>query len=355
MAHIINNWNGLLEAVKRDDEKKSDALVWTADIRVEKGNLIIPTKAIKPFKSDFRNGDGTHSISPEFDNGHVTLDLSDRAITQMCGRLNIPPRYLKRKMTEAAWHVVDPVIRDDLEKHGDRVLLRLKGTSVRAVLSKKYTRLNNVDIFEDLARLVSERTEVRSMHLDADGVWIKALFEGLDFIGADGVKYHVGMMIGNSEVGSRSVTVEPFIYRLSCTNDLVVMQDDKFRQRHIYVDRAQLRLGLRKAIAASVRAGDEMADQIELAINEEVEDPLAVIEKVAKKARYSQKFTDEVKERWQDEQRSNKWGVVNAFTAAAQGLEGDRRVDVERMAGNLMTAADITRAKVPAPTATDLN
>jgi hypothetical protein len=355
MTRHITNWNGVLENVRKDDENKSDALVWTSEILVEKGHLIIPTKYVKSFTSDFRNGHKTNVVAPAFENGNVVLTLSDRAITQMCGRLNIPPRYLKRKMTEAAWHVVDPVIRDDLEKHGDRVLLRLKGTTVRAVLSKKYTRLNNVDIFEDLAALVAERTEIRSMHLDSDGVWIKALFEGLDFVGADGVKYHVGMMIGNSEVGHRSVTVEPFIYRLSCTNDLVVVQDDRFRQRHIYIDRAQLRLGLRKAIALAVRAGDEMADQIELAINETIEDPLAVIEKVAKKARYSQKFTDEVKERWEDERRENKWGVVNAFTAAAQTLEGDRRVDVERMAGNLLVAPDLTRAKVPAPVTTDLN
>jgi len=94
-----------------------------------------------------------------------------------------------------------------------------------------------------------------------------------------------------------------------------------------------------------------MVDQIELACQEEIEDPIAVIEKMAKKARYSQKFTDEVRNAWQEERASTKWGVVNAFTQAAQTLEGDRRVEVERMAGTLLVAPDITRAKVTPATA----
>lgn len=341
------NWNATLEGIRRDDERKSDAIVWTNDIRVEEGNLLVPSRYIKSFVSDFRNGDRTNVVLPSFDNGEVKLDLSDRAITQMCGRLKIPPCYLKRKMGERAWNVVDTVIRDDLERHGDRVLLRLKGTTVRAVLSRKYTRLNNVDIVQDIVELVGEKGLVKSVHLDSDGIWVKALFEGLDFVGADGQTYHVGMMVGNSEVGNRSVSVEPFIYREVCTNDLVVSWDDAFKHRHIYIDRAQLRMGLRKAIAAAVKAGDEMVDQIELACQEEIEDPIKVIEKVAKKARYSQKFTDSVKESFQGEPMKSKWGVVNAFTHAAQNLDGDRRVEVERLAGNLLVAPDILRFKMP--------
>ena len=76
---------------------------------------------------------------------------------------------------------------------------------------------------------------------------------------------------------------------------------------------------------------------------------------MAKKARYSQKFTDTVKESYEGEPMANKWGVINAFTAAAQNLEGDRRVDVERMAGHLLIAPDITRFKMPTQVADSTN
>ncbi len=41
-----------------------------------------------------------------------------------------------------------------------------------------------------------------------------------------------GVMIGNSEIGFAQVTVEPFLYRLPCTNDVILTEGTGFRHRH---------------------------------------------------------------------------------------------------------------------------
>lgn len=358
-----DTWEGVLDAIRRDDTNKMDASVRTESIEVVEGRLLIPRNAIKEFRSDFtRPFDAPDSSTFEPPESNVdgspdlvALSLSDHALTQIAGRLEIPARYLKRKYKEGAWSVVDIAIRDDLDRHAGRVLIRLKGYTVRAYLSSKYVRLNNHEVFEDVAEIISTHTSLRSFHLDSDGVWLKALFPALSWDGPDGTTYRLGMMLGNSEIGSRSVTCEPFIYRQVCTNDLVVQTDEMFSHRHIFIDRAQLRMGLRKAIAAAVKAGDEMAERIEKAAAEEVEDPKDLIEKIASKARYSQKFTDTVKQSWEAEPVNSKWGVINALTNAAQTLEGDRRVEVERMAGSLFLARDLRSTRVPTTPASDLN
>lgn len=341
----IINWQDALETIRKQDEAKGDALVRTEEIKVQEGQIIVPSRAIIPFKSDFRNGTPSRLFGSG--NDEVVLGLSDRAVTQMCGRLEIPPRYMKRKMDERAWNVVDTIVRDDLNRHGQRLLLRTIGTQIRAVLSEKYVRLNDADVVSDIVEIVQARAQVRWGHIDTDGIWIKATFPDLKFTGPDGSDYFCGMILGNSEIGDRSVSCGPFIYRKVCTNDMVIVHADAFEHRHIFVDRAQLRYGLKKAIAAAVREGDTFADQIQMAMSESVEDPLDVIDQIAKKVRYSKELTDTVKASFQIEPMPNKWGVANALTRAAQTLEGDRRVEMEWLAGNLMAAPDVRRMKLP--------
>jgi len=347
------NWTEVLESIRTQDVAKGDALVRTEEIKVDEGRIVVPSRAVIPFKSDFKNGSAPRAFGQG--EGDVVLGLSDRAITQMCGRLDIPPRYLKRKIEERAWGVVDRVVRDDLDKHGQRLLLRTIGTQIRAVLSDKYVRLNDFDVVSDIVEIVQGRTEVRSSHMDENGIWIKATFPDLKFQGPDGSGYFVGMILGNSEIGDRSVSCGPFIYRAVCTNDMVIVHDEAFDHRHIYMDHAQLRYGLKKAIAAAVREGDTFADQIQMAMSAAIEDPMDVLDRIAKKARYSNQLRDTVKASYQIEPMPNKWGLVNALTRAAQTLEGDRRVEMEWLAGNLMVAPDLARVKLPTIETTSSN
>jgi len=45
-----------------------------------------------------------------------------------------------------------------------------------------------------------------------------------------------GIMIGNSEVGMGSVSVEPFVFRKPCTNDLIVSRE-KVSGTRIFISR----------------------------------------------------------------------------------------------------------------------
>ena len=53
----------------------------------------------------------------------------------------------------------------------------------------------------------------------------------------------------------------------------------------------------------------------------------------------SQKLTDEVVARYVAEPEPNRFGVINAFTAAAQTLAPLQRIETERFAGTLLEAS----------------
>ncbi len=63
-----------------------------------------------------------------------------------------------------------------------------------------------------------------------------------------------GVMVGNSEVGAHSVSVEPFVFRLACTNDLIVTEERIFRHAHLRVSQDKLTHGLTGAISKAFAA-----------------------------------------------------------------------------------------------------
>ncbi|PYJ65406.1 MAG: hypothetical protein DME76_18270, partial [Verrucomicrobia bacterium] len=69
-----------------------------------------------------------------------------------------------------------------------------------------------------------------------------------------------------------------------------------------------------------------------------VVDPVEVIRKIAEERKLSQKLTDEVVSSYLIEPDPNWYGVINAFTNAAQKLGPLQRIDMERFAGTLLEA-----------------
>ena len=71
---------------------------------------------------------------------------------------------------------------------------------------------------------------------------------------------------------------------------------------------------------------------------EPIPDPVETIRKIAKARKFSQKLTDEVVSSYLIEPKPNRFGVINAFTNAAQKLAPLQRIEMERFAGTLLEA-----------------
>ncbi len=71
---------------------------------------------------------------------------------------------------------------------------------------------------------------------------------------------------------------------------------------------------------------------------EPIPDPVEAIRKIAEARKFSQKLTDEVVSSYLMEPESNRFGLINAFTNAAQKLGPLQRIEMERFAGTLLQA-----------------
>ena len=259
--------------------------------------------------------------------------LSELATSQLCERLGIPATYYRRLPPEMKATVAN----FDLKRMSERfLLLRGKGTHVRAVLSGEYVAYNNSAIAETVESLLrSEGLQIKSFVLEETNCFLKIVSEEL-VEPLSGLK--AGIMIGNSEVGMGSVSVEPFVFRKSCTNDLVVTQEKAFRHAHIHFTPSELTRRMAEAIGDGFMVAAQLLDAFLKGKDDPIVDPLAVIRRIAENRKMSQKLSDEVVARYVAEPEPNRFGVINAFTAAAQTLAPLQRIEMERFAGSLLTA-----------------
>lgn len=260
--------------------------------------------------------------------------LSELATGQLCERLGIPAPYYRRLPPQMKATVAN----FDLKRMSERpFLLRGKGPHVRAVLSGEYVAYNNSAIAETVESLLrSEGLQIKSFVLEETNCFLKIVSEEL-VEPASGLK--AGIMIGNSEVGMGSVSVEPFVFRKACTNDLIVTQAKAFRHAHIHFTPNELTRRMAEAIGDGFLVVSRILDAFLQTRNDAVPDPLAVIRKIAEQRHMSQKLTDEVVARYAAEAEPNRFGVINAFTAAAQTLAPLQRIETERFAGSLLEAS----------------
>jgi hypothetical protein len=305
-------WNEVAASIIDDDRGKWDRKVSAEQVWVSQSGTLIA----------MNGGPAPDSFS-----------LSDLATTQLCERLAIPPAYYRRLPTEMKATVAN----FDLKRMSERqFLLRGKASHVRAVLSGEYIAYNNSAIAETVETL-----------LRSDGLWIKAFVLQethcfLKIISEDLVEpmsgLKAGIMIGNSEVGMGSVSVEPFVFRKACTNDLIVTQEKAFRHAHIHFTPNELTRRMAEAIGDGFLVASQVLDAFLKAKDDPIADPLAAIRKIAEERKLSQKITDEVVARYATEPEPNRFGLINAFTRAAQSLAPLQRIEMERFAGRLLTA-----------------
>jgi hypothetical protein len=114
-----------------------------------------------------------------------------------------------------------------------RMVRTLDGTA-RAFLSDRYRRIDNAEIAEATLPILSEMQDVKveSCEITDSRMYIKVVCPRIEIEVKKGDPVQAGIVISNSEVGLGSVNVQPLVYRLVCTNGMIV-PDEGVRKYHV--------------------------------------------------------------------------------------------------------------------------
>jgi hypothetical protein len=304
------DWKSVSEKIVQDDQNKWDRQV--------SGKELVVTEA-----------GALRVLNGQAEAPAVTL--SETATAQLCQKLEIPVRYYRRLPAEMQALVANY---DLNRQNGKSFLLRGKSDWVRAFLSAEYVAYNNAEIAETVQGLLGKGAlTINSFVLEETHMFLKIVSEEIWDV-ETGLK--AGIMIGNSEVGMGSVSVEPFVFRKPCTNDLIVSREKSFRHAHIHLTAFELTGRMAEAVSQGFQVASSVLDSFLKTREVKVVEPLEVIRQIAEERKLSQKLTDEIVSGYLAEAEPNWFGVINAFTRAAQGLAPLQRIEMERFAGTLL-------------------
>jgi len=178
------------------------------------------------------NDDGKFIVDGLNDNFNVNY-IAHQQIGQY---LEIPSRYYDKMRTES------PVLLSQNVNHWlhingnqpERRMLRTLDGNLRAFLSDRYRRIDNVAVAETVLPVISqmEGAKVESCEITEEKMYIKVVNPRIQAQVKVGDMVQAGIVISNSEVGRGSVSVSPLIYRLVCSNGMIA-QDNQLRKYHI--------------------------------------------------------------------------------------------------------------------------
>lgn len=293
------------------------------------------------------------------DGGTAGGTVKDHAHGQIAARLGIPSAYYKRMQQENPT-LLDANVQSWFYRKPERRMIRTIDGRVRAFLSDRYRRMDNIDLMahavlpalsggiQGLTFQVASLTDER-LHLNA-------LLPGLAAEIKVGDIVQAGIQIKNSEVGSGALTVTPRVWRLVCLNGLLVnvgamsrhhvgrKADEEvyeiYQDDTLAADDAAFFLKVRDAIrAALTEASFEtiVAQLRETVTGEKIADPVATTTLLAQRFALNDTEGARLLRHLAEGGDFSRWGAINAVTASAKQADTfDRQAELETVGGALV-------------------
>lgn len=307
---------------------------------------------------------GTPIMNWKTEDEEFSSILTRHARGQLAARTGIPKRLMDRLLATPEYHGnLADLVNNIHRTEPKNTLVRTLDGDVRALLSDRYRRIDNLDIMGAVMPVLQERPDmqVRAHNLSENHMHFQVFFPTLKAEIGLGDVVTAGLTITNSETGTSSFKSELGLFRLVCLNGLIVntslkryhvgrkMGGDEatelFSDETLAADDHALMLKVRDIVRGSL---DEVAfmrhvEEARTAFGIELVRPVAAVEEITKRTGIGEGARDRVLELLLDsstpgvqEAGKTMWGMINALTAYAKEQEFSKAIDIEREAGKLM-------------------
>lgn len=317
-----------------------------------KHDLVVPCKRLGMEAT----GDGVQFL---VDGG--PSDLQQHAHQQLGGILGIPAAYYSRMLQEQPKLLADNV-NTWLDSRNDRRMVRQYlphgdgQVLTRAILSDRYKRIDHDDVLLASMPMLQEAgkeygLQVASSQVTDRSLYLKVSYPKLTGEVAKGDVVQMGIVVRNSEVGSGSFSVTPYLVRLACLNGMVVQTDAK-RRAHVgrqveedgvvnwqddtrRADDRLLQLQMRDAIRAMLQPATihKLCDDMRQTTERRLEgDVVEAVEVLAKRSGLRQEEKSLALRHLIEGADLTQWGLANAVTRTAEDVDDyDRATELESL------------------------
>jgi Domain of unknown function (DUF932) len=289
--------------------------------------------------------------------GMEIMPATAHAHGQMASKLNIPKVYYDRMKSQSPHLLADNVNHWLEQRPAETGLIRTLRGQMRAFLSNRYRIVDNHDILEmvipELAEMGSG-IKIASCQVTDEKMYLKVINTDLEAAISVGDPVQAGFILSNGEIGNSSISIEPFIYRLVCTNGLI-LKDHRQRKNHagratesadLYasdtlqaIDEAfklKVRDLVRNAISITTFQ-TAVADLQGAKSNLITGNPVKAVELTAKAIGLTENESGSVLTHLIRAGDLSQFGMLNAVTRTAEDTESyDRATEIERLGSSVL-------------------
>ncbi|MHC4138767.1 MAG: DUF932 domain-containing protein [Planctomycetota bacterium] len=274
-------------------------------------------------------------------NGNNRFSITRPCHSQIAERLEIPTKYYHKMKSESP-ELLARNVNTWIRKAEKDFFIRGLDAYVRALLSDRYKVMDHIDIlYCALNELQSHDAEIEDCFLSETEVNVKVKSNKLrDFVRHKDDLLIGGFLLTNSETGHKALRLEPRLFRVQCSNGMVI---EEFKTRQVHLGNGDdgsdemVYLSIRKSINELFgRFGDiiqSLRETTEIKIN----NPQRVINNVVEHYRLSETQKENILMAFGAESEYDKYGIANAVTRAAQMEESwEGSIELEKLGGRLI-------------------
>ena len=196
MKQGLKSIENLYEELMRQREMRKDLIADTRSLiaNTEKGKTIITVNT------------GTDLLD---------YQVTEIAHRQIAERLNIPFKYYERMRTDFSM-LLDANINGWLKLKSEKRMLRTLDGNLRAFLSNRYRRLDNLELVDHILPVITQMKNctIASCDITETHLYLKVINKSMKAEITKGDIVQAGFVVSNSEIGLGALKVEPLVYRL---------------------------------------------------------------------------------------------------------------------------------------------
>jgi hypothetical protein len=303
--------------------------------------------------------DGITTMSVSTGDDILSYPVSDVSHRQIAERLSIPFKYYERMRMDYP-ELLDSNINGWLQKNPEKRMLRTLGGKLRAFLSDRYRRLDNLELVDHVLPVIAQMKgcSIESCDITETHLYLKIINKTMKAEVVPGDIVQAGFVISNSEIGLGALKVEPLVYRLACRNGLICKDlahkkyhagrqvEDTDNAYELYSDETLAAddkayfLKVQDIVSAAVNESkfNLAVDKMRSALNVPTgEDPVKTVEILGDRYVLNKTERATVLRHFIMGNDFTAFGLVNAVTRSSQDVSDyNRATELERLGGTLL-------------------
>lgn len=283
----------------------------------------------------------------EFD-GIQSFSISRYALGQLGAKIGVPVRYLEKCINSGRIDLAQDNVNSWLEDYNKDLFIREHRGNIRGILSSRYSVCDSHEILKVVDDAVDlSKYKIKGSYLNEERLHLRLI--STEMLPINNEDLFAGIFIDSSDIGRSILTVKFGIYKQVCTNGLVIARagGTLFEQKHIGISAEEFSEGLIKSLSSIDQLTENAIDLVNMAKkknnnfsvgNLSQEDFESFVQSIRNTTNLSADSASKVINLMQTKYEDNRWGLINSITEVAQDFTLERRLELERIAGNLLVA-----------------